>query len=44
MMDMNMVKPMPWSWLPPSPFRCPRCGTITLTREAEPTCLYREGT
>lgn len=23
----------PWDWAKPSPFRCPRCGTITLTRE-----------
>lgn len=31
---------------PPSPWRCPRCGTITLTREAGarcPTCGFREG-
>lgn len=36
-----------WDWQPESPWRCPRCGQLLLTREAAPTCptcLYREGT
>lgn len=28
----------PWAWTKPSPFRCPRCGTITLTRQLGARC------
>lgn len=34
----------PWSWAPATEWRCPRCGQLFLTREAGPTCFYREGT
>jgi rubrerythrin len=36
-----------WSWLPPALWRCPRCSTSILTREAGPMCPrchFREGT
>ncbi len=35
-----------WDWLPPSAFRCPRCGTISFTRELAarcPSCGFTEG-
>lgn len=28
----------PWSWTPPGPWTCPRCGTVSLTAEAGPRC------
>jgi rubrerythrin len=40
-------RPTPWSWLPPIRWRCLRCDTVILTREAGPRCPvcgYREGT
>ena len=36
-----------FSWQPPTPWSCPRCGTETLTAELAPrceTCGFREGT
>ena len=40
------LKVTAWSWIPASPFRCPRCGTISLTRELAarcPSCSFTEG-
>jgi len=28
----------PWAWLPARLWRCPRCSTTILTREAGPRC------
>ena len=44
--EAEAVKVTTWSWLPPSPFRCPQCGTISLTRELAvrcPSCSFTEG-
>lgn len=28
-----------WDWAPASPYRCPRCSTIHLTKELAARCL-----
>lgn len=36
----------PWSWAPASPYRCPRCASIHLTRDLAarcPACGFIEG-
>lgn len=33
-----MSDPTAFAWLPPTLWRCPRCGSTILTREAAPRC------
>lgn len=35
-----------WSWRSPSAYRCPRCGSISLSKELAapcPVCRFTEG-